>query len=257
MVYFHGAPGAPGEAAVFDACGKIHGVRILAFDRFVVEPSVRGDDYYRLLASEIQRHTRGEKVVVVGFSIGAFVALQTCRHMAGSVARVHLVSAGAPLEAGDFLNAMAGKQVFQLAQGFPFVFFLLSLWQGVLARWAPKALFAMLFASAQGGDKRLAADAQFRATLIEVLRSSFVGAVRGYTRDITAYVQPWKDSLAHMHFPVRVWHGLQDNWSPPAMATALYEGLPQCESVTLLEGLSHYSCLLEAAPTICGSQCVL
>jgi len=61
-------------------------------------------------------------------------------------------SAAAPLESGDYLEAMAGKQVFKLAKAAPALFVLLSYWQGLLAWLAPNALFRLLFASAAGAD---------------------------------------------------------------------------------------------------------
>jgi pimeloyl-ACP methyl ester carboxylesterase len=70
-------------------------------------------------------------VDVVGFSIGSFIALQTFRYMTNGVGSLHLVSAAAPLEAGDYLVTMAGKQVFKLAKVVPALFVLLSYWQGL------------------------------------------------------------------------------------------------------------------------------
>lgn len=144
VVYFHGAPGAPEECRVFDLDGKKHGLTLICFDRFAVDPALKGEAYYKLLAEEIARKAGGKQVDVIGFSIGAFVALQTCRYFKG-VRSLHLVSAAAPLEAGDFLDGMAGKPVFQLAKTFPALILLLSYWQGLLARFFPNALFRMLF----------------------------------------------------------------------------------------------------------------
>jgi hypothetical protein len=36
------------------------------------------------------------------------------------------------------------------------------------------------------------------------------------------------------------------------MASYLHSALPQCSSVQLMEGESHYGCLLKAAPLICA-----
>lgn len=145
VVYFHGAPGAPEECGIFDWDAKNSGLTVICFDRFAVDSSVEGETYYRLLAEEITKKAGGKPVDVIGFSIGAFVALQTCRYMTHGVRSLHLVSAAAPLEAGDFLEDMAGKPVFQLAKRFPALFLLLSYWQGLLARFFPNALFRMLF----------------------------------------------------------------------------------------------------------------
>ncbi len=251
VIYFHGAPGAPEECAIFDACGKEHGLTFICHDRFSVDSSITGEAYYKLLAEKISKKAAGKKVDVIGFSIGAFIALQTCRYMAAEVRSLHLVSAAAPLETGDFLDAMAGKQVFQLAKAFPALFLLLSYWQSLLALLFPKALFRLLFASAAGGDKALAMDREFQSSITKVLRSCFLGRVRGYARDVGAYVRPWKSTLADITVNTHIWHGAEDNWSPTLMAEYLKSAIPGCASIKIFDGLSHYSCLYRAAPEIC------
>lgn len=180
VIYFHGAPGAPEECVIFDASGKENGLTFICLDRFSIGSSVNGAAYYTLLADEISKKAAGKKVDFVGFSIGAFIALQTCRYMKDKVRNLHLVSAAAPLEAGDFLETMAGKQVFQLARQFPVLFVLLSYWQGMLAVLFPDVLFRMLFTSARADDKTLAADREFQSRIVGVLRSCFIGRVQGY-----------------------------------------------------------------------------
>lgn len=165
VIYFHGAPGAPEECAIFDRYGKEHGLRFICFDRFSIDPSIAGEAYYRFLAKEISKQAAGEKVAIIGFSIGAFIALQTCCHLPGRIRALHLVSAAAPPEAGDFLDVMAGKQVFQLAKAFPVLFVLLSYWQELLALFFPNALFRLLFASAAADDKALTADRRPRVSI--------------------------------------------------------------------------------------------
>jgi pimeloyl-ACP methyl ester carboxylesterase len=251
VIYFHGAPGAPEEAQLFDLEAKKHGLTVLCLDRFVINPSITGEAYYRLLAEKITKKSDGQPVDFIGFSIGAFVALQISRHMPNGVRSLHLVSAAAPLEAGDFLPAMAGQQVFRLAKAAPALFLLLSYWQSLLAWLAPNALFRLLFASAAGADKALAADPEFQARINPVLRSCFLGRVRGYARDIGAYVQPWSATLADMAVPTHLWHGDADNWSPPQMAHYLASAIPGAASNQSFSALSHYSCLYRAVPEIC------
>lgn len=251
MVYFHGAPGAPEECSVFDQDAKDNGLTLICFDRFSVDSSITGEAYYKLLAEEIAKKAGGKQVDVIGFSIGAFVALQTCRYLDKGVRSLHLVSAAAPLEAGDFLDGMAGKPVFQLVKKFPALFILLSYWQGLLALFVPKGLFRMLFASAGAADQALVADPAFQSGITKVLSACFRGRVRGYTRDVGAYVQPWKSTLSEVFVKTHIWHGAQDNWSPRPMAPYLASALPGCTSTKIFDGLSHYSCLYRAAPEIC------
>lgn len=252
VIYFHGAPGAPEECALFDLYAKEQGLRFICFDRFPGDYSIAGEAHYQFLAQEILKQATGKQVDIIGFSIGAFIALQTCRYLGNGVRNLHLISAAAaPLDAGDFLEVMAGKQVFQLAKTFPILFVLLSYWQGLLALLFPNALFHLLFASAAGDDKALSVDHEFQSSITKVLRSCFIGRVQGYVRDIRAYVQPWKDTLSSIGVNTHIWHGTEDNWSPVAMAEYLQSAIPGCTSIEIFNGLSHYSCLYRAAPEIC------
>lgn len=252
VIYFHGAPGAPEECRVFDLEGKNRGLTFVCFDRFSVDSSISQEPYYRLLAEEITKLSQGQPVDVIGFSSGAFIALQVSRLMTNGIRSLHLVSAAAPLEAGDFLEAIAGKQIFQLAKTSPALFYLLSYWQGLLALLFPKALYrGLLVANCQGEDRRLAADSAFQASLIKILRSCFIGRIAGYARDIFAYLQPWKATLCEVTVDTHLWHGSEDNWTPRAMADYLNSAIPGCNSIKMYDGASHYSCLYRAAPEIC------
>lgn len=171
VVYFHGAPGAPEECSIFDLYGKNHGLTFICLDRFSVDLSINGEPYYQFLAAEISRIASGKQVDFVGFSIGAFIALQTSRYMINEVRSLHLVSAAAPLESGNYLETMAGKQVFLLAKAAPALFILLSYWQGLLAWISPNAVFRLLFASAAGEDKALVANPEFRSGTTKVLKA--------------------------------------------------------------------------------------
>lgn len=253
VIYFHGVPSAPEECRVLDAEGKSHHLTFLCFDRFAMDLAMTGEAYFQVLANEILKKADGKQVDIIGFSIGAFVALQTCRYLEGHVRNLHLISAAAPLEAGNFLDEMAGKQVFQLAKKAPALFILLSYWQKMLAVFFPKALFFLLFANAVGEDKALAANREFQSTMITILKSCFQRRVLGYAREIKAYVQPWHDSLADITAKTYLWHGTEDNWSPNQMALYLKSAMPHCENIEFMEGLSHYSCLYKAAPKICES----
>lgn len=252
-IYFHGAPGSPLEAALFEPLARKHDLTVISLDRFSIDPAIRGEAYFEVLATEIKSLTNGKKVAVIGFSIGAFVALQTCKHLGDQIESLHLVSSAAPLEAGPFLDAMAGKPVFKLAKIAPGLFLLLSYWQALLARLAPTQLFHMLFRSATGSDQLLASDPNFQSEMIKVLKAGFIGRVPGYVRDVKAYVQPWAATLGAIQLDAHIWHGEADNWSPKQMAEYLQSTLVNCSQLEILDGLSHYSCLYHAGPRICSA----
>ncbi|NJD07952.1 MAG: alpha/beta hydrolase [Methylococcaceae bacterium] len=251
VVYFHGAPGSPRETALFDRLGKEYGLTFLCFDRFTLNRSLHGEAYFRTLAAAISEVAGGTPIDLIGFSIGAFVALQTGHLLESGIRSLHLVSAAAPLEAGDLLDAMAGGGIFRLARTVPTLFEYLSCGQGLLARAYPDALFSLLFASAAGEDRTLAADPNFKAQMKEILRDCFAKRTLGYIRDIEAYVQPWGTMLSDIAAETQIWHGRQDNWSPVGMADYLASEIPGCSQVEILDGLSHYSCLYQSAEGLC------
>lgn len=256
VIYFHGAPGSIEECAIFDSHAKANNLTLICFDRFSVDASIVGEEYYQTLANKIlflvnDKRSRG-KVDIIGFSIGAFVALQTCRYLNDNVRNLHLISAAAPLEAGDFLSKMAGKQVFQLAKTFPLLFELLSYWQSVLAKYFYNALFRLLFADVMGKDKELVVNSEFQSTIIKILKSCFTDNIQGYIREIKTYVKPWKNTLSKITVNTHIWHGAEDNWSPLLMASYLKSALPNCSHLEMVDGLSHYSCLYETAEKICN-----
>ena len=251
VIYFHGTPGAPEECAVFDQYGKENNLTFISYDRFSLDPALEGAAYYQLLADEITDKAAGKAVDLVGFSMGGVIALQVCRLMRSNVRSLHLVSAAAPLDAGDFIDMAAGKSVFRLAQKHPFAFYLLVRLQGLIAAISPGLVFRMMFANAAGEDKRLAASSEFQNAITGILKLCFTRHASGYARDVKAYVQPWKDTLSGIGINTHIWHGAEDNWSPVAMAEYLASAIPGCTSTEIFNGLSHYSCLYRAAPEIC------
>ncbi|MGP0173599.1 alpha/beta fold hydrolase [Pseudomonas sp. NCHU5208] len=251
VVYFHGAPGSPHEACMLDAPARQHGLRVLCFDRFAIEQRLQGEAYYRHLAQAINAASSSAPVDFIGFSLGTHVALQTSRYLPGQVSSLHLVSAVAPLDRGDFLPAMAGKAVFNLARNQPSLFRLLSRFQAVLARRSPGLLYRMLFACAQGADAKLAQQPEFKATMQRVLAECFAEGIGGYARDIEQFLAPWPAGIFDEPASVHLWHGSADNWSPPGMSRYLARVMTDKVQVHWMEGLSHYSCLQQAAPEIC------
>ncbi|MDH1728797.1 alpha/beta hydrolase [Pseudomonas chengduensis] len=253
VVYFHGVPGSPYESSVFDTPAREHGLRILCFDRFAIDHAITGADYFQLIAQAISETAQGARVDFIGFSLGTHAALEVSALLPGQVRSLHLVSAAAPLDGGDFLDEMAGKAVFSLAKRSPGLFQWLVRWQAVLAKRAPQMLFRMLFASAQGQDRELVKSPEFRALICQVLQQCFAQGTTSYARDIQQYLQPWSASVFASEENVCLWHGTEDNWSPFAMSAYLAERLPGNAHVERMEGFSHYSCLYAAAPRI-GAQ---
>lgn len=69
-------------------------------------------------------------------------------------------------------------------------------------------------------------------------------------RDIEFYTT-WRGELSGYTSHVQLWHGTKDNWSPFSMASYLCNEIPGAVPIEEMEGLSHYSCLIQAVPKIC------
>ncbi len=140
VIYFHGVPGAPEECSIFDSHAKENSLNIICYDRFSIDSSLQNQDYYRFLADTILKKTNGEQIDLIGFSIGCHAAIETSLHLKPNVRNLHLISAAAPLDGGNFLNVMAGKMIFSIAINKPIIFTLLSYWQALIAKIAPNVL---------------------------------------------------------------------------------------------------------------------
>ncbi len=251
VIYFHGVPGGMKECSIFDGHAKENNLKIICFDRFSVDHTLNRKSYYQKMADHI-KHIAGEETVdIIGFSVGAHVALEVGLLLNREVRDTHLVSAAAPLNAGEFLENMAGGAIFRLATKKPLAFTLLTQCQGFIARLVPRVLVSMLFSSSVAEDKKLIKQHAFRDYITPILKHCFQDRAKGYLRDINYYTS-WLGELNEHTFKVTLWHGEKDNWSPASMASYLYSAIPGAVHLELMEGLSHYSCLYESAPKICA-----
>jgi pimeloyl-ACP methyl ester carboxylesterase len=250
IVYFHGAPGSMEECSLFDSHAKDHNLRIICFDRFAIDHSADRESYYQQLAHQIKNQSGTESVDLIGFSIGAHVALEVGSILNKQIGQTHLVSPAVPINSGDFIDHMAGGLVFKLAMKYPLLFKLLTYWQRIMAIIAPQMLVSMLFASATGEDKILSNREDFKRYITPVLKHCFQNRTMGYIRDINYYIT-WPGNLSEHSSNVFIWHGVEDNWSPFSMASYLDNAILGATNVEPMEGLSHYSCLYKAAAKIC------
>lgn len=247
-VYFHGQPGSPAEPALVGVAGLP--AALFAADRATDRSELpMGAWLDHLTAAILARYPTGP-IRLVGFSLGAFIALEVALRIASRDVRLDLVSPAAPLGLGDFLPDMAGGAVFGLAARRPALFAALTRLQGWLAWLAPGALFGQIFAGAAGADAELARDPGFQTTIKAILAHSLSGGARAYRRDVLAYVAWTPDRLAGLTHPVTLWQGEADTWTPPAMARALATALPGAPVLRTFPGLSHYSTLRAALPEI-------
>ena len=235
LLYFHGMPGGPGEWAYFAPPALRE--RALVPDR----NAATALDLADLLPN---------KVTLIGFSLGAFCALDAAARLGSQIEALHLIAPAAPLQLGDFLPQMAGGPLFRLAASRPALFRLIARAEGLVARRAAGWLRDRLFASAQGADAALVQDPAFRVAMAEILRAGLGRNPAAFADEVIRYVADWRGTLAQVTQPVTIWQGTADNWTPPAMALALASALPGAAETRLLPGLSHYSTLRAALTQI-------
>ena len=245
VVYFHGVPGTPAELALCDGMPLLD-PNTFAPDRSAMEPTLGASAMFDLLAKEIAIKSGARPIRLIGFSLGTFAALHLASRLGSRIVRLDLISAAAPLELGDFLPDMAGRHVFSAAGTGGWKFDALVWLQALLARYAPRVMTALLFASASSADRALLANTDVRARYRKMLRASFMGGSNSYRREIGAYVQPWADLLPAGSAETVLWHGSEDDWTPFAMAEALKAARPQHSRIERLAGQSHYSALVAA-----------
>lgn len=243
IVYFHGLPGSGDELSLFGEMPNGKLADIFVPTRNDNRAQIDRETYMDSIARQIEARFPDGPIHLIGFSLGAFIAIQVAALLNNRIKRIDLVSAAAPLALGDFLKDMAGKAVFETAQSRPSRFKLLVKLQSWMARWLPYILFKMVFASAAGKDRVLAACPAFQKSMANILEQSLGRNASVYRSEIAFYVSDWASSLSTVTQPVTLWQGDTDNWTPPAMADALQQALPNISARHDLEGLSHYSTL--------------
>jgi pimeloyl-ACP methyl ester carboxylesterase len=250
IVYLHGFPGGPEEVQAFGSFT----LPIYAPDRRHDAPHLDFPAYVDHLTQSVRAQFPQGPITLIGFSAGARMALDLGVKLEGRVNEIILISAAAPLQSRDFLKGMAGRLVFGVAQHSPVTFRALTWMQSQLARFAPGRLFQSVFASAQGVDIALRADATFNQVIQSVIIKTLQLGSVSYRREILAYVAPWADLLPRVKAPVTLWHGTVDNWTPIGMADVLEAALPNVHAVHRLSGLSHYSTLRAAMAALQGTR---
>ncbi len=246
IVYLHGFPGGPGELRLF---GPPPDWAATAFvpDRTADRPALDDAAYIDDLARQVAERFPGRALYLIGFSLGARVALELALRLGPTVARIDLISPAGPLDGSDLMRQMAGGPVFDLAARSPRLFALHSRIQGWLARHWPGLLIRLLFATAGPGDAGPAADPGFQAVMAVLLRHCFADGGSGYRREIRAYVDLWSDLPGRITAPVTMWQGEQDRWTPPALAERL-AGLLLHVRLNRLPDAGHYATLSQVLP---------
>jgi len=250
LIYFHGAPGCKSELLWLNQYAEQYQLHIICFERFSLSESYDNERYFDVLTQAVESVSKGRVVSLLGFSIGAFVTTKVLSMLSIPVKSIHLVSPAAPLSLGNFLPNMAGQKIFDAAKNNSALFNIVSAFQSLLVRLSPSFMFKMVFNNLRGRDQLLSENKAFKTMLYSILVSTFIEHVRGYKRDINAYVSSEHDYLFKINKKVHLWHGEKDNWSPIEMSHKLEESLGAGSLLHILPESSHYSCLLDSLPKI-------
>mgnify|MGYP000037864934 CR=1 FL=1 len=244
VVFCHGIPGSVQDAALLQRANP-H-VDIVALDLLSLGPDEAS------LVAAIKQLGKDQPVHLVGFSIGAMVAIKAAAASPELISRLTLVSPAAPLSTGPYLPDMAGKAIFALAMKRPKVLRALTWVQGRVAHWAPGILIKALFAKCGTAEKQLLEEPVFKAAMVQALRNSFAKAPKAYLSYVASYVDDWSATLPMVTCPVDLWHGTKDTWSPPDMSHRLVEVWGTKATLHQVQDAEHYSTLqhamLELAP---------
>jgi pimeloyl-ACP methyl ester carboxylesterase len=232
---------------LIDRAARDAGVELRAIDRSRVAPGLVGEQYLQVLADMVRRSAGGRRPPILGFSIGAALALRVAARLGDEVGPLLLLSTAGPLDPPAARHGIgAGARVFRSARAGGIGLEVAVRGQAMLARAAPDLFRRMLFSGADPSDRSLADDPAHGPLLARVLRAAFADGGAGYRRDLLAYADDWTAELAAVTATTRMWHGRADRWSPIAMARSVAQALPS--SCRLHEGASgHYSTLIACA----------
>ena len=139
---------------------------------------------------------------------------------------------------------MAGGAVFRTAKLSPALFRALTAVQALAVRADPARALDPMFGSSAPTERALIYAPDTRSVFEDGLRHTFLHHRRAYANTVIRYVQPWDDTLQHVHAPTRIVAGTDDTWTPPAMVEALAEALPSRPAVEWVEVAGHYGALL-------------
>ena len=252
LLYLHGLPGsfASEMDIVFGPAKRPDGLESL--NR--LGPLGGGLPYADTLIDAFDEMTRAPRLAgpvrLVAFSLGSMAALRIAAARADRIASLDLIAPAAPLQLGDFLDAMAGKPVFEAAQQGEFRLGLLARMQSVALTIAPSLIARQLFAASSDAERKLMGAPERRGAFLAGMKQAVHHHPAAYKAELRAYVTDWSAMLAEVRSPVRIWQGTDDNWAPAAMAQALASALMSPAEIILAEGLSHYGVLVQSLPKI-------
>lgn len=254
VLYCHGFPGSRLEPAFAHRVAASVGARLIAADR----PGMGQSDAHpgrSVLcwaddAEALANHLALERFSVLGVSGGTPYALACARRFGGRLRSTAIVSGLAPPQAlaATSLASVSGLGL-RLARTLPFAIAPVCRSFGVAARHASPLLMRLVSAKACPRDRRVLAQAYFRAALAASLREAFRNGARGAAAELRLLSAPWDFELADVRTPIGLWHGGDDRVVPIAMGRFLEHALGDCRATYVPEH-GHYSLVHDYAGAI-------
>jgi pimeloyl-ACP methyl ester carboxylesterase len=238
VMYFHGYPGSRLEGRLAAGAAQRLGLRLIAPDRPGFGESTfqrrRTISAWAKDVAELGDQLALERFAVVGVSGGGPYALACAARIPERLSGVALVCPLGPLARTDSRRGMITFNRLALAlaaRSPPLARFAVR----IAAPWIrrrPERYLAQMAASAPAADRRVLADARYRALFAASTAEALRQGGGGVAWELVLLARPWDFSLRQVRVPVRIWQGLADNIVPAAMTRRL--------AVALAHGESHY-----------------
>ena len=236
VFYFHGYPGSRLEGRLGASAAKRLGLRLIAPDRpgfgeSTFQPG-RTIGAWAADVRELADQLAQKRFSVVGVSGGGPYAIACAARIPKRLSRVALVCPLGPLARTDLTGdmVMVNRLALALAAHSPL---LARHAVSIVSRWGrrhPERYLAHMMAVAPPPDRRVLADAVYRALLAESTAEALRQGGRGAAWELTLLARPWDFRPQEVPIPVRIWQGLADNIVPAGIARRLAAALPYSES---------------------------
>jgi pimeloyl-ACP methyl ester carboxylesterase len=235
VLYCHGYPGSRLEGRLAASAGRRIGMRLVAPDRpgFGESSFKPGRTIGGWTEDVVQLVDRLglDRFAVLGVSGGGPYALACAARIPDRVSGVALVGGLGPLSRPELTTEMRplNRGVLRLAERSPSLARLVVRMLAAGIRWSPRLYVSAMSVGAPRGDHRILAHQAYRTLVVDSTREAVRHGGRGVAWEVTLFARPWDFELAAVRAPVRIWHGLDDDIVPVAIARHLNESLPNSE----------------------------
>ena len=238
LIYFHGSPSSRVEFSLFgdDALLRSLNVRLIAVDRPGMglsdfQPNRRLLDFPTDLLA-LADHLDIERFAVLAYSLGGIHGLACARAIPERLTKVGIVSGAALFtEAKLMQNVNEGtRKYLTLSRENPFAARLFLGMMAMMIRFAPKLMTASAASNLPAPDRPIAADSNFQAGFVHMLREALRNGTRGAFHESLLAVTDFGFRLQEIQTPILLWHGEADQNVPVEMARYVASAVPKCEA---------------------------